>query len=117
MLPDSEITPEAFTRRREAALLGSINMVVTRASRDGFEGHFDIQRNHHGPNAFLHAGALVLADWLCGYAAAASLKDGATGFRTIELKSSFFAAAPEGRIFAKATSVHIAVTHSSGTAN
>ncbi len=49
---------------------------------------------------------MTLADSLCGYAMAANLKDGATGFTTIELKSNFFATSLEGRVFAMATPVH-----------
>ena len=110
-MPNSLITPEAFNARGEGALPGHINMVVTRAARDGFEGHFDIQRHHHAPNGFLHAGSLVtLADSLCGYSTVANLKDGATGFTTIELKTNFFSTALEGRVLAKTTPVHVGGT-------
>jgi uncharacterized protein (TIGR00369 family) len=111
VFPDRELTPEAFNARSEGALPGHINMVVTRAARDGFEGHFDIRRHHHAPNGFLHAGSLVtLADSLCGYSTVANLRDGATGFTTIELKTNFFSTVLEGRVHAKTTSVHIGGT-------
>ncbi|KCZ93580.1 thioesterase family protein [Hyphomonas hirschiana VP5] len=111
MLPDSELTPEAFNRRSEGALPGHIGLVVTHTGRDRFEGHFDIQRHHHAPNGFLHAGSLVtLADTLCGYATVANLREGATGFTTIELKTNFFATALEGRVNAVATPVHVGGT-------
>lgn len=107
-LPDSELTPERFNTRGAAALPGHIGMVVTHAARDRFEAHFDIRSHHHAPNGFLHAGSLVtLADSLCGYGTVANIKDGATGFTTIELKTNFFSTALEGRVLAVATPVHI----------
>ena len=107
-LPNAELTPERFNKGGEGKLPGHINLVVTHAARDRFEGYFDIQRHHHAPNGFLHAGGIVtLADSLCGYATVANLKDGATGFTTIELKSNFFSTALEGRVSAVATPVHI----------
>lgn len=107
-LPDEMITPEAYNQRGIGKLPGHIGMVVTRTDRDRFEAYFDILEHHHAPNGFLHAGSLVtLADSLCGYATVANIKDGATGFTTIELKTNFFATALEGRVFAVATPVHI----------
>lgn len=111
VLPDSQLTPDLFNQRGEGSFPGHIGMVVTRAARDGFEGHFDIQPHHHAPNGFLHAGSLVtLADSLCGYSTVANLKDGATGFTTIELKSNFFSTALEGRVHARTTPVHVGGT-------
>ena len=111
LMPDRLITPEAFNARSEGTLPGHINMVVTHAARDGFEGYFDIQRHHHAPNGFLHAGSLVtLADSLCGYSTVANLKDGATGFTTIELKTNFFSTLLEGRVLAKTIPVHVGGT-------
>lgn len=111
LVPDHELTPEAFTGKGQGKLPGHIGLVVTRAARDGFEGYFDIQPHHHAPNGFLHAGSLVtLADTLCGYATVANLQEGAAGFTTIELKTNFFATALEGRVHAFATPVHIGGT-------
>lgn len=107
-LPDSDLTPERFNSRGAETLPGHLDIVVTHAARDRFEGYFDIRKHHHAPNGFLHAGGLVtLADSLCGYGTVANIRDGATGFTTIELKSNFFSTALEGRVFAVATPVHI----------
>lgn len=107
-LPDSEVTPERFNARGIGKLPGHIGMVVTVMTRERVEAYFDIQEHHHAPNGFLHAGGLVtLADSLCGYGTIANIKDGATGFTTIELKTNFFSTALEGRVFAVATPVHI----------
>jgi 1,4-dihydroxy-2-naphthoyl-CoA hydrolase len=107
-LPDSDVTPERFNARGAGTLPGHLNIVVTYAGRDRFEAYFDIQKHHHAPNGFLHAGGIVtLADSLCGYGTVANIRDGATGFTTIELKSNFFSTALEGRVFAVATPVHI----------
>ncbi|GLY66401.1 hypothetical protein Atai01_30200 [Amycolatopsis taiwanensis] len=59
------------------------------------------------PNGFVHAAALIgLADTLCGSGCAASLPTGASGFTTVELKTTVLAAAREGFLHCRATSVH-----------
>ncbi len=111
LLTDAELTPEAFNARGFGKLPGHLGLVITHTARDRFEGYFDIQQHHHAPNGFLHAGSLVtLADTLCGYATVASLRQGASGFTTIELKTNFFATALEGRVHAVATPVHVGGT-------
>jgi 1,4-dihydroxy-2-naphthoyl-CoA hydrolase len=58
-------------------------------------------------NGFLHAGAVVaLADTCCGYGTVASLPEGAEGFTTIDLVSSFLGTAREGTIGCTATPLH-----------
>lgn len=108
LLSDAQLTPETFNQRSEGTLPHHLGITVTRAARDGFEGYFDIRRHHHAPNGFLHAGSLVtLADSLCGYSTLANLRQGASGFTTIELKSNFFDTLLEGRVLAKTTPIHV----------
>jgi 1,4-dihydroxy-2-naphthoyl-CoA hydrolase len=58
-------------------------------------------------NGFLHAGAVVsLADTCCGYGTVASLPDGAVGFTTIDLVSSFLGTARDGAVACTATPLH-----------
>jgi len=49
---------------------------------------------------------VTLADTSCGYACMANLPAGATGFTTIELKSSFLGTAREGTLDCVATAQH-----------
>ncbi len=52
------------------------------------------------PNGYVHAGTVVsLADTVCGYGCILALPEGAPGFTTIELKTSFLRSAKEGTIF------------------
>ena len=60
------------------------------------------------PNEFLHAGTVVtLADTCCGVGCQATLPQGATGFTTLELKTSFVRTAGEGEtLLCEARAVH-----------
>ncbi|HUK05465.1 MAG TPA: PaaI family thioesterase, partial [Burkholderiales bacterium] len=63
------------------------------------------------PNGFLHAATVVaLADTSCGYACAANLPQGASGFTTLELKTNFLGTAREGALFCRATPAHLGRT-------
>ena len=109
--PDADITPDVLNARNTGNLPGYLGLVLTEMTRAGAAGYIDIAPHHMAPNGFLHAGTIVtLADSLCGMACAASLKEGATGFTTIELKSNFFATAREGRIEGIATPLHLGST-------
>jgi uncharacterized protein (TIGR00369 family) len=67
-----------------------------------------VDRRHMAPNGFLHAASVIaLADTSCGYGCQVSLPAGASGFTTIELKSSFLGTAREGdEIACRAWLVH-----------
>jgi uncharacterized protein (TIGR00369 family) len=59
------------------------------------------------PTGYLHAATLVaLADTACGYGTLAGLPDGAGGFATIELHSSFLRTTRSGLLCASATRRH-----------
>lgn len=63
------------------------------------------------PNGFLHGGTVVaLADTACGFASIAHLPEGATGFTTIELKTSFLGTAREGKVTCRAEAEHLGRT-------
>ena len=59
------------------------------------------------PGGFLHAAAIIaLADTAAGYATGAHLPEGASSFRTIEMKSNFFGTQTDGVLLCEATAVH-----------
>ena len=67
----------------------------------------ELRDDHHAPNGFLHAGAVVtLADTACGYGCILSLPEGTAGFTTIELKSNFVRTAQKGTLMCEARRVH-----------
>lgn len=93
--------------RQAGTLPDHLGIKVVEASAERMILAFDIDRTHHAPNGFLHAGAVVtLADTACGYGTVLNLPEGASGFTTIELKSNFFATALSGRVVATAVPVH-----------
>ncbi|MCB2096808.1 MAG: PaaI family thioesterase [Parvularculaceae bacterium] len=59
------------------------------------------------PNGFLHAASVIgLADSACGYGCVRALPEGASGFTTIELKSTFLGTARDGIIDCRAEARH-----------
>lgn len=67
----------------------------------------EVRPDLFAPNGFLHGGAIVtLADTACGYGTQLSLPEGATGFTTIGLTSSFLGAVREGVLACEAIRVH-----------
>ncbi|HUJ55561.1 MAG TPA: PaaI family thioesterase [Gaiellaceae bacterium] len=77
-------------------------------SGDGYVlARLELEKKHLAPNGYLHAGTVVaLADSACGYGCILNLPDGATGFTTIELKTSFLRSAQTGTIDCEARLVH-----------
>lgn len=71
-------------------------------------GAVEVRRTLFAPNGYLHAGVVVtLADTACGFGAIAALPEGATGFTTIDLSSSFLSTAKEGRVVVSAKPLHL----------
>ena len=67
----------------------------------------EIEEKHMAPNGYLHAGTVVgFADSACGYGCILNLPGGATGFKTIELKTNFLSSARDGTIECEARMVH-----------
>lgn len=88
-------------------LPGHLGVRVLSYSAGEVTGELPIRPELFAPNGFVHAAALIgLADTLCGYGCAASLPVGANGFTTVELKTNFLAAAREGVLCCRATSLH-----------
>ena len=88
-------------------LPGLIGIEFTNIEPGQMTAELEVRDELLAPNGFLHAASVVaLADTCCGYGAMANLPEGATGFTTIELKSTFVGTAPQGRIGCEATLVH-----------
>ena len=98
---------EAFRELGAQRFPGHLGVRVTEAGGGRARAELDVGREHHAPNGYLHAGAIVgLADTVCGYGCLASLPEDASGFTTIELKTNFLGTALEGTIVAEATMAH-----------
>jgi uncharacterized protein (TIGR00369 family) len=102
---------DQFQKAGEGKLPGLLGLELIEASKERFEGRFDVTEKHFAPNGFLHAASVIaLADTLCGYATVANKPAEATGFTTLELKSNFLGTAREGGVRAVATPSHIGRT-------
>ena len=101
------LTPEHFNQRGVGHLPGHLGIVIDQIDGTTIRSHLAVHKHHMAPNGYLHAGTVVtLADTSCGYGTVASLPGGATGFTTIELKTSFLGTVREGGLACEATLVH-----------
>jgi len=106
-----ELTPEILNSRGAGHLPGLVGLRVLSLTPDGLQSRLEVRKELLAPNGFLHAASVVaLADTSCGYACAANLPQGASGFTTIELKTNFFGTALEGAILCRATPAHLGRT-------
>jgi uncharacterized protein (TIGR00369 family) len=106
-----ELTPEILNSRGAGHLPGLVGLRVLSLTPDGLQSRLEVRKELLAPNGFLHAASVVaLADTSCGYACVANLPQGASGFTTIELKTSFFGTALEGAILCRATPAHLGRT-------
>jgi 1,4-dihydroxy-2-naphthoyl-CoA hydrolase len=103
-----DVTLELLRNRQKGRLPELLGIVVTSLDQGTLSGELTIRPELLAPNGFLHAATVVgLADTCCGYACIAHLPEKAQNFTTLELKSNHVSTAREGKIFAKATAVHL----------
>jgi len=108
---NAEVTPESLNTRGRDYLPGLVGLEVLRVTPGLLESRLVVRKALEAPNGFLHAATIIaLADTSCGYACVAHLPPGASGFTTIELKSSFFGTTREGAISCRATPLHLGRT-------
>jgi uncharacterized protein (TIGR00369 family) len=89
-------------------LPGLIGLEITDVSEDRIEAMLEIRPELLAPNGFLHGGTVIaMADSCCGYGAFATLPEGASGFTTIELKTSFLGTLRSGILRCVAVPVHL----------
>ena len=106
-----EMTAELFNGRGAGHLPGLVGVQILSLTPDGLESRLEVRKELMAPNGFLHAATVIaLADTSCGYACAANLPQGASGFTTLELKSNFLGTTREGAIFCRATPAHLGRT-------
>jgi 1,4-dihydroxy-2-naphthoyl-CoA hydrolase len=86
-----------------------MGLEVLEATTELVHGSLTVRPEHCTIGGILHGGAVrALADALGAIAALLNLPEGAGGTTTIETKTNFFAAAPEGTtVHGKTTAVHI----------
>jgi uncharacterized protein (TIGR00369 family) len=107
----SELTAEVFNGRGAGHLPGLVGLRILTLTPAGLESRLEVRQELMAPNGFLHAATVIaLADTSCGYACAANLPQGASGFTTLELKANFLGTAREGAIFCRATPAHLGRT-------
>jgi len=98
---------ETLQARARQWLPGHLGIRITHAAHGRVDAELDFREAVMAANGFLHAGTVVsLADTAAGFGCMSSLPEGATGFTTIELKTSHVSTAREGTIACTATLVH-----------
>jgi len=101
-------TPADFTDFGKDSLPGLIGLEITHVSDDRIEGMLEIRPELLAPNGYLHGGTVVaVADSCCGYGAFATLPEGAVGFTTIELRTSFLGTLRRGILRCGAVPAHL----------
>jgi uncharacterized protein (TIGR00369 family) len=104
-------TLEEWNRRGDEVFPGRIGARFTKVETDEICGEFDVRPEVMSWNGFLHAGSIVtLADTCCGYGALKTLPEGANGFTTIDLTSSFLGTALKGTVRCRAKPLHLGRT-------
>lgn len=100
-----------FNRLSPGYLPGLLGLEVLAVGQDSLRAQMRIASQHHAPNGFLHAAAIVaLADTGAGYACMAHLPEGAQGFTTLELKTNHLATAHDGTMTVEVKAVHLGRT-------
>jgi len=100
-------TPDVLNEMGRGTFPDLLGIEFLGGERGSVRARLPLRRDHLAPNGYLHAGAVVgFADSLCGYGTMLSLPDGAIGFTTIELKTSFLRTATEGVITGESRLVH-----------
>jgi uncharacterized protein (TIGR00369 family) len=97
----------SWNERGDGFFPGHVGLEITGVEEGEIEARLAVRSHHLAPNGFLHAGSVItLADTCCGYGTFNDLPPDATGFTTIELKSSFVGTALAGDITCVARRVH-----------
>jgi len=88
-----------------------VGFFVTEVGDRVMRAALTVQSRHLAPNGFLHAGVVVtLADTTAGYGSLTHLPEGALGFTTLELKTSFLRTMRDGLLRCEARAVHLGRT-------
>ncbi|MBN9208023.1 MAG: PaaI family thioesterase [Microbacterium ginsengisoli] len=86
---------------------GLLGFVVTGVAEGHIEAEMPVTPQHLAPNGYLHAASIVaLADTACGLGCRLALAEGASGFTTVEQKTSYLGTARDGVARTVATLAH-----------
>lgn len=103
----AEITPETLTALGIGRLPGVIGFIVTAIGDGRIEAEMEVVPSVLAPNGYLHAASVVaLADTACGLGCRLTLPEGASGFTTLEQKTSYLGTARTGTVRTIATLAH-----------
>jgi len=107
-MPPKTKRPEDFNDFGKSSLPGLIGLEITEVAENRIEGMLEIRPELLAPNGYLHGGTVVaVADSCCGYGTFATLPEGATGFTTIELRTSFLGTLRKGVLRCVAVPMHL----------
>lgn len=106
--PTPEVaTPESLTQLVEGRLPGLLGFRVVATGEREVTAELDVRPELLAPNGYLHAATVVaLADTACGIGCRLRLPEGARGFTTVQLTTSYTGTAREGTVRAVATLAH-----------
>ncbi|GAB3126641.1 PaaI family thioesterase [Glaciibacter psychrotolerans] len=100
-------SPEELTALGVGRLPGLLGFEVTAVAAGRIDAQMVVTPALLAPNGYLHAASVVaLADTACGLGCRLALPPGATGFTTMELKTSYLGTARAGTVRTVAVLVH-----------
>ncbi len=101
------VDPAALTALGAGRLPGTLGIQVTGVSAGRIEAQMPVTPAVLAPNGYLHAASVVaLADTACGFGCRLALPPGASGFTTMEQKTSYLGTARAGVVRTVAVLVH-----------
>jgi uncharacterized protein (TIGR00369 family) len=101
------LDPAELTALGEGRLPGLLGIEITAVDDGRIEAQMEVTPATLAPNGYLHAASVVaLADTACGFGCRLALPLGATGFTTVELKTSYLGTARTGIVRTKAVLMH-----------
>ncbi|EAP91425.1 ComA-related protein [Oceanicaulis sp. HTCC2633] len=109
---------DQLNARAEGRLAGLVGLEVLEATQTRIRGALVVRPELQAPTGFLHTATIIaMLDTLAGYGAGMNMPDRAIGFTTIEVSSSFFGTAREGRVIGEAVPIHRGSTTQVWSAN
>lgn len=103
----AEATVEAMNELGAGRLPGVLGVTVTSISEGAIAAEMEVTPAVLAPNGYLHAASVVaLADTACGLGCRVTLPAGASGFTTLEQKTSYLGTTRSGRVHTVATLAH-----------
>lgn len=99
--------PTGLTALGEGRLPGLLGIEVVAVAEGRIDARMPVTAAVLAPNGYLHAASVVaLADTACGIGCRLSIPTGASGFTTVELKTSHLGTARSGWVRTVAVLVH-----------